>query len=493
MPCRVALAIGESFAEVTGFYGTNLNQESPPAGAHAYAARPHMARWYLSKKTLQDGLKEAFKAILDGATQDSATNAREGELFVSSESVERILNRRQGRPPAVLVTAGFETFIGLAQPFVSPAFAVAAQRRQLPIESDIIFGINERTTGDGKISKPLNLIDLESVAAKLESLKVKDVALVFFHADKNATNEIAAEQFFKEKGLRVHCSHRRQTHGFPLEFSDLFHATLETAFSEAAVQEEREQIDSALKALELNWEVKFWSEDGLRPWSEFSAARIRGGRTQSLNQALGNQQDAILHCGFDGLQILKPQSVKSSAPTSTSSLTRLVEHGLWPFPHIGENSCGYEPGPMLFGKSQQLSALDVLYVRDRLKPIEGFSLLINEKTRPRILDNLFTLAKAPTSGAKKRLPDAKEISAQIEHALVSSIAAWALGQTMTTATQSDRWLLTGPFAATLAPLLQEYFPQWKIKVGAGESTDEYFESHACFPEAVANKIKRGEA
>ena len=131
MPCDFALSIGESFAELLGF----------EAGSAEASSR---ARWYLPRRNLSESLAEALKEA----------KAEGGRLIVTSQAVERILALRQGKSPAILMTSGFETWLGLAQPLESPPFSLRAERsKSLPIDDDFVFGVSERTGGDGRYTR----------------------------------------------------------------------------------------------------------------------------------------------------------------------------------------------------------------------------------------------------------------------------------------------------------------------------------------------------
>lgn len=453
MSCKLGLAVGESFAELIGFSAKadGASDEKPFC----------LSRWYLPKKSLADGLKEALK----NAPQASAG----GNVFIASNSVDRILDRRQGRPPGVLVTSGFESWLTLSQPTTTVPFSPAPRRSHLPLEQDAVFGISERVASDGRVITAIDREELEFIVAKLQLLKVKDLAVCYLNSDVNPENEQATAAFFRDKGFRVFTSHQQSAS----RLDERWLGAVESSFAESAIEDEREQIEEAFE--EGQWELHAWSAaGGPVPWSEANARTLRGGLSSALHAYFANRKEATLHCGLDLISLFAPETHTLGLPLR---LTQTVKHGTWPFPHFTESACGYEPGSMLFGRSHQLAALDILFLQQRLQDeIDGFTPLLNEKSRPRILETLYTLAKTPQASDKRRAPDPMKTARELESAFIEEIALEiAAGRV------EGRLRVTGPFATTLAPLLKERRPDLKIETPAIEA---WCESRACLAGAA---------
>jgi hypothetical protein len=423
MSCDLGLAVGESFAELVGF----------PAGANTPSLR---SRWYLPRKNLAEGFKEAIRGSAF-AREKNAT------VWVTSNSVERILEKNQGKAPAVLVTSGFESWLKLRQPAETPLFTLKPLRHLLPTEDDFVFGLSGRIGADGSVIAPIEIKDLEFLASKLELLKIRDVAVTLLHAKKNPEHELSAANFLREKGFRVFESHTQ----IGLDETSRFRKTIECAFAESAVLEEKEQLEAAVKTIGEAWELKVWSPVGPKPWAEYSAINLRGGLSEVLSRASGAKLN--LHCGLDEFCVFGPGSENCKSFDWIIRPTQLIKHGAWPFPHLSNDFSGYAPGPMALGRSQQLAALDVLFVREKLSDIEGLTQLLNEKSRSRILETLFTLAKSPVATFNKRPPDASEIASDLERAFVEQVAV----RLAASAAKGDV-TLSGPLAPTLLPLMK---------------------------------------
>lgn len=470
MSSTLGLAIGASFVELSGHLTT------PTTDGHSTTSKVpyYQTRWYLPKKSLGDALSAALPEAF--AASEKACGELPSRLCVATDSVERILNREQGRAPAVLITTGFESWLPLRQPLISPPFSMSLERRQLPLDTDSIFGVSERMRHDGSVHTKLDLDELTFLAAKLDLLKVKEVAILYLHATTNPAHELATASFLRERGFRVFMSHTAS--GQTLE--ERWQATIENAFSDSALQDEKAQIETAMSAFP-GCELEIWTSSGRKPWAEHSTASVRGGLNHAVHAyaaSLAGQGSSFrhLHCGLDEIRMLGEGKTRKQPTT-------LVANDAWPFPHLTGDCCGFEPGPMMFGRSHQLTALDVLFVRDRLLPIEGFSSLASDKSRSRILESLFTLAKSPSASAKNRPPDAAEISIDIEQAFIEEIIVLVTGKTgadgQTPAAKKSRLadvVLSGALSSSLQSLLSQRRFDLRFRL---TDAAEFFESRAC--------------
>jgi hypothetical protein len=418
MATSIGIWMGDSFAEISATSGKNQIS----------------ARWFHPKKSLADGLRETLLKL--EAPADSS-----GTVVVATSRAEMAVARKQGTEPAVLITAGFETWarFGRATPTGIPA--LRAQREWFPASSEKIIGINERILADGSIEKPLAESELEALVSKLETLKVKEIAIAFLHADKSALHEEKAAEFFRARGFNVVCSSTFKH----LDDHSRLRRTVESAFAEPIVQDDLEKLRAVLPE---GWTLEFWTPEGLT--TKTTASVIRGGVESALEKTFSKGLTYFFgleeFLGFtDGVSYLLPVQ-----PTCQISASQ------WAFPSWSAVDRGYEPGPMLFGKSHQLTLLDVLFVRDRLSgDIEGFSDRVQAKASARILETLSTLGKNLAEPGR-RAADSKEIAEDLENGFVERLA-------MDLAIRDARAVrIAGPLAPALMALLEKRRPDIKF-------------------------------
>ncbi len=429
---RIGIWLGDSFAEISAMTG-----EKPA---------PHFStiRWLHSKKSLAETLRETLSKIR--TNNSSAT----GEIHLATSRAEMSVARRQGSEPAALVTSGFESWARLWPRKASAAPSLRTERTWFPTSSDKIFGVEERLLADGTIERALKNEELEVLLAKLELLKTKEIAICFLHADRFPAHEKQAAEFFRGRGFNVIASHELP-HASQLTEAERIRRTVESAFAETLVHEDLESLRNILRdeKLEDAWSIRFWSTDGLT--DSPSAASVRGGVEAAIAKAVPTEFELSY---FFGLEEFLGFQKRPDGSLETYLLpvqpTCQIGASAWPFPSWTAIDRGYEPGPMLFGKSHQLTLLDILFVRDHLKgDIEGFSERVQAKASARILEALFTLGKNLAEPGRRAV-DAKDIAEDLESGLVERLSMDLCFRL----SKPSKVFVAGPLASSLIPLLE---------------------------------------
>ena len=441
----IGMWIGDSFAEIAS------NASNAPVGK--VESQTAVTRWFLPKKSIADALRESLLAL-------GAAAKKGGTLSIASSRTDSALAKKQGNEPALLVTSGFEAWARLSSKNSMHVPSLRADRAWFPTSVEQTFGIDERITNDGVVERPLKMEELEFLVAKLQLTKTKEVAIGFLHADKYPDHERQAAQFLREKGFKVVASHEIPGSN-ALPESARWRKTLEAAYAETLVQEDIESLRAVFKEQELDesWNILFWGDKSQTTLP--TAASIRGGVETAAGQCLPLSSELGYFFGLEEFLLLR-KTEKDGATSIRASLlpvqpTCQIGASAWPFPSWTSVDRGYEPGPMLFGKSHQLTILDVLYVRGHLKTdIEAFSERVQEKAQPRILEALTTLGKDLTEPGRRS--DAKLIAEDLE---TSAIERLALELNSVDAKAKPVYVF-GPFAPLFLPLLQKRRPDVKF-------------------------------
>lgn len=353
------------------------------------------------------------------------------------------------------MTAGFETWAKLGPRSMPASPGLRTERAWFPTSTDKIFGVDEHIAADGVVAKPLKLDELDALIAKLELLKTKEIAIAFLNADRFPEHERSAAAFLRERGYRVTASHELPGAS---AFTDVerVRRAVESAFAEAVVQDDLASLRAVLEAdgFADNWTIRFWTSEGLGDPSAAltsSASFVRGGVETALAHAIPAETELGYFFGLEEFLGFRKQTdgrletyLLPVQPTSQIGVSS------WAFPSWSSVDRGYEPGPMLFGKSHQLTLLDVLFVRDRLTgDIDGFSDRVQTKSSPRILEALFTLGKNLAEPGR-RAADAKDIAEDLERSFVERLSM----DLAFNSRQSTRVFVAGPLAPSLLPLLE---------------------------------------
>jgi hypothetical protein len=443
MATRLGLSVGESFAELCD---ASAQQRLPPT------------RWYLPRRTLAEGLTQALASCLEDGGQIQATTS----LALFS------LSKKQGTSPAFLVTTGFEQWLGLHGPITPKDASAHPSRAASALTSDLIFGITERTRADGSVETPVSLDDLQFLTSKLDMLKTKTIAVGLLHADRNPESEIRIRDFFRERGFQVFCSHEFH-HAEDVSSGELarWWRTVHSAYASTAIREQREQIEGALGEHKDKWTIRYVTSEAERGLlTDTPAFATAFGAVESIAQ--WTKATTVLHLGLERFEMIRAGRGSSSSrergwPAFATIRHRTldvkpsspIEVGLWPGPVIGEAPKGFEPGPMAFGKAHKPTVFDVLHLLERLEAIEAVSNLINEKSRGRILESLFTLSKGISTSQRV---DPLNVARDLETALLERI-----NHEINASLVEGEIVLTGALARSLHPRLKTRRPDLRFR------------------------------
>lgn len=140
---------------------------------------------------IEEGLKSLFTET--GIRAEQVVEFAHGTTVATNTIIER-----KGARVALLTTKGFRDVLELGR-FRSPRLYDLGFRRPSPLVGrDLRFEVSERIGGQGEVIKPLDMLALDSVAARVIESDVKAVALCFINAYINPEHEIAAERRLRE-------------------------------------------------------------------------------------------------------------------------------------------------------------------------------------------------------------------------------------------------------------------------------------------------------
>lgn len=438
MPVRLGFSVGESFAEAIG-----------PAGDDSTFLAPH--RWHLPRKSLTDGIRDWLG--------ESASDG--GEIRIVSSLAGFALHKNLGTKPSFLVTTGFESWLSVNSPVIE------GSRGALPLSDDLTFGISERLRADGSVETPLNLDDLQFLAAKLEMLKTKAIAVGLLHSDVNPIHEVQIRDYFKERGYTVFCSHEQTPDNAMVgcHERDRWLRAAFDAYASNALQDQKIEFEEALGEHKEKWTLQFvTASDANGPLHRGLGYRSSFGDAEALGTVYG-QKAPVLHLGLE--QFLLIESERGGVPDRDPRVPtycglrhrRLgvqpsspIESGFWPAPTVGPAPRGFEPGPMAFGKAQHPTVFDVVFALERLDAIDGLNL--QEKSRSRALESLFTLAKSIA-----KVPDPKAIAKDLETLIIER-----MNEDLLILGKRTEIIVTGALAKAFLPLLEARRPDIRFRL-----------------------------
>ena len=385
MTHKVCFSHSESFLEAS-----SLSE----AGEHS-----HSRRYYLPKMPLEKAIQDFWtEAKIDQVSQ----------VILSLKGTRTVLKKRLGNSPAVIVTEGFEHWIDMNLPIQTRQFTLQPERALSPLNPDLIFGLHERMDSEGQPIHEINDKELEFLVSKLKMSQVETVCICFLHSDKNASHETKVKRYFEDHGFRVFCSSETEISGNERE---RWLGAILNGYLESTVKDQMDQFQNLEVMEPLIDKFTLSTGKGLQSLDSTDYFSTMLGDVYLHSHFLKKQTppgSALFHYGLEECHVLSGSGegqatcVTDLGKVSVESpqhrilnwnFTQPLKTRFWGVGQPTEDGIGYEPGPMCFGRGLQPTLLDLFFLEGLLNDVPALKDLLNEKSGPRIYDELSALAK----------------------------------------------------------------------------------------------------
>ncbi len=319
---KLSIRVGELFAEA-------YDSSAP-------IAQP-LARWFLPKKSLADGLKEKTKL--------SEFDQLHFELLYRPDALPT--DRFTEKKVAAVVTSGFEGM--LAQTF---------EQKNLPLSNDLIFGISERIGPKGEVLKNVEPAELALISEKLKLMKITEVVVASINSDLNRENQNSLLTFFRDQGFNSFASESAAV-GEHVRWAEL----IEQVQWRHLVEDLESQLAEIAKSATLTFKLI----DELK------------------------QKTPTLYAGLD---IFWLAGLENGSLLLESQPNDVVEPGFFDTPEFKHLPALQRNGPLLLGKSLRPTALDLFLLDDPTLEIDGLVTANFDRSRSRIEEALVIMSKA---------------------------------------------------------------------------------------------------
>ena len=175
---RVGVDTGGTFTDFVFWDGAALRTHKAPSTPDDPA------------RAILAGLEEPAREIVHGSTV--ATNA---------------LLERRGARTALLTTAGFEDLLEIGRQNRGKLYDWFDRGRTPLVPADLRFGLEERIAYDGAVLRAPDRDAVERMAEAILAAGAESVAVCFLHSYANPAHEKLAGQALRARGLRVSLSH----------------------------------------------------------------------------------------------------------------------------------------------------------------------------------------------------------------------------------------------------------------------------------------------
>jgi N-methylhydantoinase A/oxoprolinase/acetone carboxylase beta subunit len=151
--------------------------------------------------------RDPAQAIVRGLREGGVCEGGFGVIHGSTVATNALLERKGARL-AFLTTGGFEDLLEIGRQTRRELYNIMVEERTPLIERRLCFGVGERTLADGRVEKPADLRQVDAIIRRLKKEGVESVAVCFLHSYANPVNEEQVCSKLREQGFPFSASHR---------------------------------------------------------------------------------------------------------------------------------------------------------------------------------------------------------------------------------------------------------------------------------------------
>lgn len=410
---NIAVYLGESFYEAALAFDPNVKKR--------YFHRSLWA-WDKTKNTFSLWLDEILKQ--EGIKKEEV-NIR-SILALGPLPSKAMLEMVDDDKIAFVCTQGFTSWPKLREP-LSPAYVSLSAQRSFKTPSEKwVFPVDERTTVQGEVLKPVQESELASLAEKLKELGVTKLALGFLHAEKNPSNQKKAEAYFLSKGFKVFTAEK----GGPTRPDEVLN--WQTAYAKAWLKAYYSQaledfLQGFKNQIQLECEVHLAAQpDLLEILTENSFVPLPLPSLFYSSPEKAKSRELVCYFGYESFFTIEPNESKKNPHRSawgklnsfneglnylkvqpTCLIEDFLNHGDW------DTQNRQSLSPLFFGKSLKPMLLDVLLFPLEKTPYNNHLVnkeLLNKKYLEQLKSYLLqkklkgeAMAKSTAAGLKTRV------------------------------------------------------------------------------------------
>jgi N-methylhydantoinase A/oxoprolinase/acetone carboxylase beta subunit len=338
--------------------------------------------------------EDPARAILAGIEQMTVGMAGSGEIAEvihgSTVATNAVLERKGARI-ALVATHGFEDVLFIARQTRRHLYDLQVEAPIPIVEPELVFGVAERVSHRGEILEPVNEQKVEELAQRLVSEGIECAAVCLLHSYANAAHEKTVEKILGQAGLRVAASHKVLPEYREYE---RWSTTALNAYVMPIMAGYLTTLESGLGGTRLH---VMQSNGGI-----LSAARARETPVRTVLSgpaagAVGAQRVANAS-GFHKLILFDMGGTSTDVSLVDGTLSYTSESMVGDFPvrlpmldihtvgagggsiayvdsggslRVGPRSAGADPGPVCYGRGEELTVSDANLLLGRL-PAEYF-------------------------------------------------------------------------------------------------------------------------
>src|SRR5215469_3140239 len=345
------------------------------------------------------------RAILSGIAELSGGDSVSEVIHGSTVATNALLERKGARI-ALVVTKGFEDILAIGRQTRSELYNLQVTGKRPMIAPGLTFSLTERLDHHGTVLEPLQQQELENLTEKLRHVEVDCVAVCFLHFYANPLHEQLVAHHLEQAGFAVSASHSVLPEYREYE---RWSTTVVNAYVAPIMSRYLATLEEGLAGTRLH----IMQSNG----GSISAAQARSSAVRTILSgpaagAIGGHAVAQAS-GFDRVILFDMGGTSTDVSLVDGQLGTTNESMVGDFPvrlpvldihsvgagggsiayvdsggalRVGPRSAGADPGPVCYGKGDELTVTDANLLLGRLDPnyfLEGRMPLDVERTMER--------------------------------------------------------------------------------------------------------------
>jgi len=328
-------------------------------------------------------------AVIEGVRRILAKRGVEiGQAHIvhgSTIAVNALLERKGART-ALITTEGFEDIIEIGRQNRPSLYDFFVDKPPPLVPRELRFGIPERTTYRGEVERKIDENELRALLNKLRSEDIESIAISLLHSYANPENERRIKRFLGRLGVHISSSHevlpeyreyeRTSTtvaNAYIAPIMKGYLARLEGELGEIQVMLSNGGIISSRSARRIPIYTVMSGPAGGVVSASF-VTRASGFKRVITFDMGGTSTDVSLYDGeikvgveneIAGIPIRIPMVEIHTVGAGGGSIAYLDRGGAL---RVGPQSAGADPGPICYGRGDQITVTDANLILGRIPP-----------------------------------------------------------------------------------------------------------------------------
>jgi len=327
------------------------------------------------------------EAILKGLRECQALEERLDIIHGSTVATNALLERK-GAKLALLTTRGFEDLLQIGRQTRRELYNIMVEKREPLIPREFCFGVPERTLYNGDVVEGVDLSAVDTIIEELKREGVQSVAICFLHSYVNPANEEAACRRLQQHNLYTSVSHRvlREYREFERCSTTAINAYVAPLMERYLTSLEEQLRGGRLRIMQSNGgciSSQSAREEPVRTILSGPAGGVVGAREVAalagydriISFDMGGTSSDVCLCDrgimtttestISDLPLKMPIIDIHTVGAGGGSIAYIDEGGAL---RVGPQSAGADPGPLCYGKGEEVTVTDANLVLGRLDP-----------------------------------------------------------------------------------------------------------------------------